>query len=268
MVYFGSRSETSSQLKQALNLGHFSDEQILHTSIELMKRVESMHGGVTLKAANKIFVAGNLNLHEEFNTIMSRTFGSMSEQLDFSQSKQSAQSINSFVEEKTNKLVQDLIQATDLDSLTRLVLVNAVYFKGNWKQPFDRSQTYGETFFSRNGVTYETEMMSILNKKFLLKNNPAGIRAKTCELLYEEEKVAMTVILPDEGVHIEEVEAQLVIGNILNGVLSQPEISKPVNVFIPKFKIEFKTEVDQLIINYYMLIICLLFNDLQGQNLV
>lgn len=232
-----------------------------------MKCAESIHGGVTLKAANKIFVAGNLNLHEEFNSVMSRTFGSMSEQLDFSQSKQSAQSINSFVEEKTNKLVQDLIQPSDLDSLTRLVLVNAVYFKGDWKQPFDRGQTYSETFFSRNGVTIETEMMSITNKKFMLKNNPAGIRARTCELLYEEEKVAMTVILPDEGVHIEEIEAQLVTGNVLSGVLSQPEISKLVNVFIPKFKIEFRTEVYQSVINYQMLIIFLLIYDLNDFKL-
>ena len=65
-------------------------------------------------------------------------------------------------------------------------------------------------------------------------------------------------LLPDEGVHIEEIEAQLVTGNVLSGVLSQPEISKLVNVFIPKFKIEFRTEVYQSVINYQMLIIFLM----------
>ena len=242
MIYFGSRTETASQLRQVLKSEDLTDVQMLQMSREYMKHLDLIHGGVTLKAANKIFIAQSLNPLDEFQSILSQTFGSSSAKVDFSKTAEAAENINSFVEENTNKLVKDLIQPSDLDSLTRLVLVNVIYFKGSWKQQFDKSQTYSDTFLGRNDERITTEMMSITNRMFVLKNKPSGLKARTCELLYQEGKVAMTVILPDEGVPIEEVEAQLN-GNVLNEVLSRDEISRPVNLFIPKFKIEFKAEV-------------------------
>ncbi len=68
--------------------------------------------------------------------------------VDFAEAtEQARQRINNWVEEKTNQRIKDMIKPGDIDSLTRLVLTNAIYFKGNWAKSFDPSLTKKETFY-------------------------------------------------------------------------------------------------------------------------
>jgi len=84
--------------------------------------------------------------------------------------------------------------------------------------------------------------MSSTSKKFQLQVNPQGLKAKVCQFLYEGDKIAMTVILPNEDVQIDEIEKQLN-ADLLKNLLEEPVDETKVVVYLPKFKLEYKTEV-------------------------
>ncbi len=84
--------------------------------------------------------------------------------------------------------------------------------------------------------------MSLTSKKFQLQVNPQGLKAKVCQFLYEGDKIAMTVILPNEDVQIDEIEKQLN-ADLLKNLLEEQVDETKVVVYLPKFKLEYKTEV-------------------------
>ncbi len=84
--------------------------------------------------------------------------------------------------------------------------------------------------------------MSLTSKKFQLQVNPQGLKAKVCQFLYEGDKIAMTVILPNEDVQIDEIEKQLN-ADLLKNLLEEQVDETKVVIYLPKFKLEYKTEV-------------------------
>ena len=79
--------------------------------------------------------------------------------MDFGQAVQSATAINQWVEEQTNAKIQKIITPDSLGPLTKLVLVNAIYFKGDWKVKFDKSKTRKGDFHVSPTKTVQTDMM-------------------------------------------------------------------------------------------------------------
>ena len=130
MVYSGARKETAFELKQLLNIDHLSDENIFDLNQKYIKQFEVINGQVDLSIANRLFVANNFNLLDDFESLLAKYFESEAQNLNFSNPVESAEIINSFVELKTKNKIKDLIDPELLDSLTKLVLINAVYFKG------------------------------------------------------------------------------------------------------------------------------------------
>jgi len=84
--------------------------------------------------------------------------------------------------------------------------------------------------------------MSSTSNKFQLRVSPPGLKAKVCQFLYEGDKIAMTVILPNEDVQIDDIEKTLD-AKILKTLLNEPVVESKVLVYLPKFKLEYKTEV-------------------------
>ena len=79
--------------------------------------------------------------------------------MDFGQAVQSASAINQWVKEQTNNKIQNLIGPESISSMTKLILVNAIYFKGNWKVKFDKSKTRKGDFHVSPTKTVQTDMM-------------------------------------------------------------------------------------------------------------
>lgn len=248
MVYSGARKETAFELKQLLNIDHLSDENIFDLNQKYIKQFEVINGQVDLSIANRLFVANNFNLLDDFESLLAKYFESEAQNLNFSNPVESAEIINSFVELKTKNKIKNLIDPELLDSLTKLVLINAVYFKGNWKHKFEKCETQEENFFLKNGLIKKVQMMTSLTKKFSLKINPAGLKAKTCEFPYEGDQISMTIILPNEESNINEVEAQLNTDALENILDAHDTVPVRVEVHVPKFKLEFKTELSQMLI--------------------
>ena len=109
----------------------------------------------------------------------------------------------------------------------------------------------------RDGSVKKVDMMKLINKKFLFKINPGGLSACTCELPYIGDTVSMTIILPHEGINIEDVEKQLN-HQALQEVFERNVRLGKVHLFLPKFKLDLKSEVNAFVIDF-MFIIWLFF---------
>ncbi|KAK9888528.1 hypothetical protein WA026_000779 [Henosepilachna vigintioctopunctata] len=189
---------------------------------------------VTLLIANKVYVNKGSTLKENFKNAVVNKFHSEVENVDFASASKTAGVINSWVEDKTRNKIKDIISPNDLNADTRLVLVNAIYFKGNWQNKFDKGATRTEPFYLNDKDTIDVQMMHI-NKKFNYKHDES-LKAKVIELPYTNPEVSLVVILPDEKDGIKDLEKKLEKFDLTK--ITEGTWNTEVELALPKFKIE------------------------------
>lgn len=173
---FGASKQTEADMKKALFYGDMAKND-LATNFQVLTEEFNKIGG--LQIANKLFVQENYKIKPEFNEIAKKSFQSEAQNLNFAKSVESAKTINDWVESKTNNKIKDLISSDSLDALTRMVLVNAIYFKGMWVHQFDPKKTIKAPFYLNENDSVDVDFMSIkvsninrryLKSKFMLEN--------------------------------------------------------------------------------------------------
>lgn len=183
----------------------------------------------------------NYSVKKSFQDIATKSFASEAQSLDFSQSAQSASTINSWVEDHTNNKIKDLIKADMLDADTRMVLVNAIYFKGFWTYQFNPNDTFKAPFYTNEHDSVQVDFMKI--KKNFKYGFLEDLDATAIELPYKDSDVSMLIILPNKKTGLSALESKL--HTVDFGELSTKMYSQEVNVEIPKFKIEFDIELNE-----------------------
>jgi serpin B len=108
---------------------------------------------------NKIYTQQGFSIKQEFTSTLQKYYGAEATQVNFADSTASAKLINDFVSTATKDKIKDLISAGDLDAMTRLVLVNAIYFKGMWKNKFDPAMTREADFHLTAKEKVKVQMM-------------------------------------------------------------------------------------------------------------
>ncbi|XP_064212921.1 serine protease inhibitor 3/4 isoform X4 [Tribolium castaneum] len=207
---------------------------------EVMKRLNSVQN-VTLLMANKVFLKNGFTLLTDFETAVTKSFQSEVQLVDFAQNEAAAKTINDWVEVQTREKIKDLIKKDDLNELTRLVLVNAIYFKGNWKHKFRKEETRTEPFYLNDVDKVEVQMMHTKNK-FNYKNDEA-LDAQILEMPYTNENLSMVIILPNQRNGIGELEKKLENYNLSE--ITTNMWNTEVNVALPKFKIEQTIDLEE-----------------------
>lgn len=175
MCYAGAKNETAQQLKDLLSLSSLSDEQILELNQKYLTNVNNNLGSdVIINTANKIYPNVGFDVKQTFLDVVAKHFHGEVQQLNYSNAGESAATINKWVAEKTREKIKDLVSADSLNDLTRLVLVNAIYFKGNWLNKFDSKLTEKKDFTDIDGKVSKVDMMHMNGKKHLFIWHPAG----------------------------------------------------------------------------------------------
>jgi serpin B len=146
--------------------------------------------------------------------------------------------INLWVRERTAEALPDLLAADVLDDLTRLVLVNAVYFKGRWADRFDPAETRPEAFTLADGTRVEVPMMHHRGR-FAYAELPG---LKILRLPYEEPRLCMIILLPDAGGGTGAVEGQLTTA-ALQSWLKLARLHA-VEVWLPRFGVCYTARLD------------------------
>lgn len=245
MCLVGARNETSQQLKDLLHVSKLSDEEIIAINSKYVTNInQNLGSNVIINTANKIYPQAGYEVKKDFLDVIAKSFHSGVQELDYSHASDAAQTINKWVAEQTHDKIKDLISPDALDALTRMVLVNAIYFKGNWLNKFDAANTIKRDFHAINGTTSQVDMMHMSGKKFLFYWHPGDLPAESCTFPYIGEKIALTVILPEQGRTLDQIEAALT-PEILHSIYTCEFPHEKVNVQLPKFKLEYKNELSE-----------------------
>lgn len=203
---------------------------------------------------NQIYMPLGYRLREDFRIIaMDQFFGGI-EMLNFSNPNECAETINRFVEEKTNYKINNLIQPQMLNEQTKIVLVNAIHFKNYWRYRFNKKCTHHGQFYIDETTSVPVEFMcfdepfkSRFNKQFDYKVLD-DLDATAVGIRYMQTKYSFVVILPNKRMGLADVEAKLKNHNHDLITFSRQQYAH-VNVTIPKFKIEFEIELNGILKN-------------------
>lgn len=193
-----------------------------------------------LLTANSVWFSDKLalseNVENDFFNPVKFYYDADKKQMDLT-SEDALNQINKWVSDKTDGMI-DSILSDKLEENIKMLLLNAVYFKGEWKEKFNKENTEKEEFHGKDKTT-KVDMMSQYNNsyKYVVRN---GIKA--IELPYADEKIAMDILLPEkDGKQINRIFSRLTDKekSELFSALSQAEAEEIASVKIPKFDMEY-----------------------------
>ncbi|MCD6575559.1 MAG: serpin family protein [Nanoarchaeota archaeon] len=231
MVYEGADGKTAGEIKDVF---HFPENrsELRVSFAHIYNILNSENENYTLKTANALWAQKDYPFSQEYFDTIKNYYGGKVTNVDFiNKSEEARRMINSWVESQTNDKIKDLIPPNVLTPDTRLVLTNAIYFKGNWTHPFDKDSTHEETFQSPKG-NISVDMMYVKADFNYYENDEVQV----LELPYEGENLSMVVFLPKGD--LSDFENNLSLEKIEN--LTQQMSKKEVSVYLPKFKFETK----------------------------
>jgi serpin B len=140
MTYGGAQGATAEQMATALRFP-FERERLHPAFADLLKQARGRSRGIELSLANGLWAQRGYAFRESYKEPVKSNYGAELRELDFSAAAEACGIINEWVEKQTHGKIRDLIAPGMLDQLTRLVLANAIYFKGDWASPFKKDQT-------------------------------------------------------------------------------------------------------------------------------
>lgn len=233
--------ETQKQIQAAMGF-NINEKGMALALRQLYKELIGPWNKDEISSTDAIFVQRDVKLVQGFMPHFFRLFRSTVKQVDFSEVDRARFIINDWVKRHTKGMISDLLGKEAVDQLTRLVLVNALYFKGQWKTPFPELATHRRLFHKSDGSTVFVPMMSQTNKfNYTEFTTPDGHYYDILELPYHGETLSMFIAAPYEK------DVPL---SALTNILDAELISQwkgnmtrlPRLLVLPKFSLE--TEVD------------------------
>jgi serpin B len=245
MTWAGARGETADQMSKVLHLS--GDAGDIHAGFAaLIKNLNAgeqpagdfLHDAELRGIPYQLFMANSLwcqqgyPFRDDFLKIVRDQYDAGLNQVDFVGATEPArQQINDWVAKQTQDKIENLIPRGGIDALTRLVLANAIYFKGHWRMEFDKSQTQAAPFYSNPSQTISVRTMNVQDRFGYTETE----NLQMLELPYFAEKMSMIVLLPKKVDGLPKLEQSLNAAR-MDQLLAQMQ-AREVNVFLPKFKL-------------------------------
>lgn len=213
-----------------------------HEHYELLQRGA---GATTLSIANQIYVQQGYSINKQFQAVAVQQFSSGIELVNFAKKDDTAKKINAFVGEKTNKRITNLIEPDSLGADSRVILINAIHFKGEWEEKFYEDST-------RKGYFYlnETEIVPVdlmYNEEWFNYADLPNLNATALELKYAHSNLSMVFVLPNSRTGLPALETNLN-GHGLSSIINELGPQK-LEVWIPKFTVEYRINLNDVLRN-------------------
>jgi serpin B len=236
MTYAGARDETERQMAQTLH--YRLGQAALHPTFNALDQQltgtaaggEGGDGTFHLSIANSLWGQEGFPWRQEYLDTIALNYGAGLHLVDYTNDRrreEARQAINHWVAEETEDKIRDLIAPGILDDLTRLVLANAIYFKGEWEQPFDGGTRDGD-FQRLDGRIVTVPMMSRRSHTRIA----TGAGYQAVELTYKGERAHMIVLLPEVG-HFESFAQELTAVQLEQIIAALETVD--LNLTMPKF---------------------------------
>lgn len=237
MTYAGARGETETQMADVLHFGSQEQTHPVFNALDLALEenpivLDKDQEPMQLSIANSVWSEQTFTFLPDFLDTLSIHYGAGVHLLDFINSPDASRKvINQWVSDETKDKINDLLPENSISTDTKMVLVNAIYFKADWLSPFDANDTYDDTFKLLDGSEVTVPMMG----QRLQIPYMAGDGFAAAELPYAGESAVMTLLVPDEG-RFEEIESQL--NDAMFKEVLASLTSSDVTVRMPKFEYE------------------------------
>lgn len=241
MIYNGSEGKVKTEIENIMSYNNI-ELSTLNESNNILKRlIENQDYKVKVKIANSIWFKNNLNLNDNYSKTIKSYYQANLEQLDFD-NKSSIDRINSWFDWNTQGKIKKVIENIDKEDV--MILINAMYFKGDWKEKFDTSQTKNGTFFLEKDKSIETPMMSLNTKSA---NYMEEEKYKALKLYYGDGKFSMSIFLPNEESNLSEFFNEITQDKLKNWIKISSE--QEGYVTMPKYSIEYQSELNETLKN-------------------
>ncbi|XP_066532735.1 leukocyte elastase inhibitor-like [Hoplias malabaricus] len=249
MVYLGARGTTAKEMAEVMS---FSSVPDVHTNFSnLNNAINSPKSSYILRLANRLYGEKTFKFLSEFVESTQKLYQADLQAVDFvGASDASRKLINCWVEEQTENKIRDLLKPGMITGMTRLALVNAIYFKGNWLQRFNPQDTK-ETPFKINKNERRSVQMMIQKKKFPFNYIPE-YNLQVLELPYVQEELSMLVLLPQEAENdsdpLQKLESELTLDKLLEWTnRDNMDTGTDIIVHLPKFKLEEESSLEDVL---------------------
>lgn len=234
MTYVGAKGETAKQMARVLRFT-LPQERLHQGFNELSRLLQSNTKDYQLSIANALWGQKDYRFLKEFIDLTNKYYDAGFKEVDYTNAtarEETRQMINKWVEEKTNGKIKDIIKRDDIDDLTRLILTNAIYFKGKWELQFDPKNTRDMPFYVSENVKLDIPMMYQKGRFNYGEDNEVQI----LEMPYAGKDLSMVIILPKLNIPLPKIERALSAKKLETWMSTTSE--REVEVYIPRFKIE------------------------------
>jgi len=239
MTLNGANGETYDAMLNTLELNGLSQSEINQSFKSLMQLLTSIDPKVNFQIANSIWYTNDLTVKDEFVSVNKNYFNASVRGMDFN-NPLAAKTINNWVSESTNGKIKEIVDDPIKDEVV-MFLINAIYFKGSWKYQFDPKYTTDDYFYLSDGSQINCKMMKVKSKyKYLSKDE-----CQMIELPYGDDNYCMDIFLPKKGADINEFIKNLTADKWNNWLAELSETE--VNLFLPKFTLEYKLEMKNVL---------------------
>lgn len=243
MTQNGAEGQTKTDMKNTLKAGEIPEDELNKGLKEWMNDLNSNVEGIDLTVANSIWYRKGFEADEEFLKKNNDYYSAASlKNLDFND-KKAPDTINEWVKDATNGTIDKIIDQINDDMM--IYLINAVYFKGDWKDPFSSNNTYKQPFNSPE----RTENMDFMHRRgdmsYLSSDGTEGVL-----LPYVGEKFALIALLPPEG----ETPREMIDNFSANKIwkLIKNKEDKTINLSMPKFESNYENSLIEELSNMGM----------------
>ncbi|HHV02713.1 MAG: serpin family protein [Bacteroidales bacterium] len=229
----GASGSTREDMKATLGFESFSMDDMNRFYKHLVPSLKKVDNTVKLLVANAVWIEQAFPVKTPFITALQEYYDASVNKLDFSDPSAPGL-INKWCADNTNNLIKKVIDKIDPDC--RLLYTNALYFKGKWKNTFDKKASWQGSFSSISGTPRSVTYMEQTNQFRYTAEKGVSV----AEIPYGNEAFSMIIVLPDTGVDVMDVIASLSWEQWTGWVdgLSPAEL----NLRIPRFKMEFDSE--------------------------
>lgn len=245
MVYNGAKGETKKEMRQVLayEQAQIGDQEVNDQFSQLLDTLADQSEAYELSFANRIIAQKDSEILEPFEECLKNYFRSEIEMIDFNEDpEQVVKDINEWAAKQTKDKIKEVL-SEPLDPMTRLLILNAVYFKGVFRHKFDKKLTKKEIFFNGGTEETKTELMKRVGRF-----NYTEIEELDCKLLeipYSGEQISLYIVLPNEKQGLNDLYNKLKDMEPIDEAIAQLRV-RQVSAAIPKFRKDFSYVLNKL----------------------
>jgi len=239
MTANGAVGETKEGIKQTLYQENISDQEINEAYKTLVEFITELDPKVTMSLANSNWYKQEYHIEEAFRSILRDYYDAEVNAADFDDPG-TKDLINGWIEDETNGKIKDMLDEIPSDAV--MYLINAIYLKATWQYQFEKDKTEKMDFTLMNGSKVKTDMMFSEGVKVRLYTSQ---ELQYIELPYGNGQFVFSIILPNDASKLDGIISQLEI-NQFNYFIENSDTTTA-QVYLPKFKIEYKKTLNELL---------------------